>query len=305
MDPEVTDREPMDPRFRARQLEVARQAGRRRLKWILLVAAIVLLFVGGALLIRAPFLSVDQVHVSGAVYTDQAAVADIVDGLKGEPMLTLDTGSVARKLEALPWVLKARVEQDWPRDVRIELAERTPLAVYGATDGQWRVVDEEGRVLAALEGRPVDVLLLTGQGGPALAPGADVAEPLAGAVRIARALPPSLKARTLELAYTTRRAVRAPPPAEGHGAARVGRRHPRQAHRHPHGARQGRSEHARDARRPVAGQPRHEAILDRGHLVTVQKRERQLDITLDLNLRSRLRGVLRPAGGNGAALTRV
>ena len=59
----------MDPRFRARQLEVARQAGRRRLKWILLVAAIVLLFVGGALLIRAPFLSVDQVHGRAAPST--------------------------------------------------------------------------------------------------------------------------------------------------------------------------------------------------------------------------------------------
>jgi len=201
MEPEAPERPPIDPRFRARQLEVARQAGRRRLKWILVLVAIVVLLVGGALLIRAPFLSVDQVDVSGAVYTDRAVVADIVEELQGEPMLTLDTGAVARKLEALPWVLKARVERDWPRAVRVELAERTPLAVYGASDGIWRVVDEEGRVLTTLEGRPVEVLLLNGPG-PALQAGDTVSEPLAGAVRIARALPLSLRARTLELAFT-------------------------------------------------------------------------------------------------------
>ena len=47
--------------------------------------------------------------------------------------------------------------------MRIEVAERTPLAVYGATDGLWRVVDDNGTVLAKLEGRPVDVVLLTGE----------------------------------------------------------------------------------------------------------------------------------------------
>ena len=74
-------------------------------------------------------------------------------------------------------MLKARVEQDWPRGVRIEIAERTPLAVYGATDGLWRVVDDEGRVLAKLEGRPVEVLLLHGPRARRSEPGAMVPEP--------------------------------------------------------------------------------------------------------------------------------
>lgn len=201
MEPEAPERPPIDPRFRARRLEVAREAGRKRLKWILLAVVVFVLLAAGALIIRAPFLSVDSVEVNGVVYADAAAVADILDGLEGQPMLTLDTASITRRLEALPWVLDARVEREWPRGVRVEIAERTPLAVYGATDGLWRVVDDEGRVLVKLEGRPVEVLLLDG-GGPALEPGATVPETLAGAVRVARALPPSLKARTLALTVT-------------------------------------------------------------------------------------------------------
>jgi hypothetical protein len=60
-------------------------------------------------------------------------------------------------------------------------------------------VDTDGVVVANLEGRPVDVLLITGDS-PALQPGQRVPEHLDGAVRVARALPPSLKARTGEMA---------------------------------------------------------------------------------------------------------
>jgi cell division protein FtsQ len=198
--PESPPDSPIDPRFRARQVAVAREAGRRRLKWVIVAGVVVVLLAGSALLIRAPFLSVDEVSVSGASYADPAVVAAAVDAAMGEPILTLDTDAIVRRLEADPWVRAARVEKDFPRGVRIEVAERVPLAVYGATDGLWRVVDDEGRVLAKLEGRPVDVVLLAGQG-PAIEPGAVVPEAIAGAVRVASALPPTLKAKTLEIAF--------------------------------------------------------------------------------------------------------
>lgn len=197
--PETDERSPIDPRFEERRLAVSQAAGRRKLKWVLVAAFVVLLLVGAALLVRAPFLSVGRVTVSGATYTDPVALQEVVASIEGEPMLLLDEGALESRLEALPWVRRARVQRDWPQDVTIELAERTPLAVYGGSDGLWHVVDTDGVVVANLEGRPVDVLLITGDS-PALQPGQRVPEHLDGAVRVARALPPSLKARTGEMA---------------------------------------------------------------------------------------------------------
>ncbi len=196
--PETDDRPPIDPRFHARRLEVAKDAGRRRFKWFVLAAILVVVVIGGALLVRAPFLRIDDVTVSGVVYTDPAAIDAAIDAALDEPILTVDTGAIVAALEAQPWVLRARAERDFPSGLRIEVSERTPLAVYGATDGRWRVVDEQGRVLAILDGRPVDVVLVEGEG-PPLAPGESVPDALAGAVRTVRALPPTLKARTLSI----------------------------------------------------------------------------------------------------------
>jgi cell division protein FtsQ len=198
--PEAPEHSPIDPRFEARRLEVARAAGRRRLRWVLVAALVVVLMAGSYLAVRAPFLSVDRVDVSGAVYTDPVAIQAAVNAAMGQPMLTLDTAAITRLLESQAWVRQARVERDWPRGVRIEVDERVPLAVYGATDGRWRVVDDEGRVLAITTGRPVDYVLLAGQG-PPLPPGELVPDAIAGAVRVAQALPPSLKARTYEIAF--------------------------------------------------------------------------------------------------------
>jgi cell division protein FtsQ len=199
LDPPGTDESPIDPRFEERRLAVAKAAGRRKLRWIVAGAVVVLLLVGASLLVRAPFLSVTEVTVSGATYTDPGALQAIVASIDGEPMLLLDEGALEARLEALPWVRRARVQRDWPQGVTIELAERTPLAVYGGADGLWHVVDTDGVVVAKLEGRPVDVLLLVGEG-PVLEPGQRVPEHLDGAVRVARALPPTLKARTGEMA---------------------------------------------------------------------------------------------------------
>jgi cell division protein FtsQ len=197
--PSAPEQSPIDPRFEERRLAVARQAGRRRLKWLIIGLAVILLLIGAALLVRAPFLSVEDVEVSGAVYADPAAIAAITDSLEGEPMLLLDEGDVERRLEAIPWIRRAEVDREWPSRIRVELAERTPLAVYGGTDGAWHVVDTEGVVLATLAGRPVDVFLITGEW-PPLAPGQAVPPNLADAVRVARGLPPTLASRTLELA---------------------------------------------------------------------------------------------------------
>jgi len=189
---------PIDPRLNARRVEVRRQAGRRRLRWILPIVLVVALLAAAAMVLRSPLLSVGSVDVSGAVYTDQADVQKIVDGVKGKPMATVDLDSVTHRFEALPWVRRADVRRVWPRHVEVDLVERRPVAAYYAPDGSYRVLDGDGHVIVALAGEPVDVVALGGVG-PALDPGAAAPAPLAGAASVAADLPAELSSHIREI----------------------------------------------------------------------------------------------------------
>lgn len=104
------------------------------------------------------FASLANIEVKGMVRVGASDVAAI-SGLKaGRPLAKLDLDAVRRKLEADPWIADAKVSRSWPRRVRIELAERVPVARLGT--GKWVAVD--GVVLPP---RGTEVFpLLVGQG---------------------------------------------------------------------------------------------------------------------------------------------
>lgn len=199
--------EPIDPRFRARRIQVKRQAGRKRLRWFV-VAGVVAAVVGAALVVaRSPLLSARTVTVTGAVYTDEADVTALADDLEGEPLLGLDTADVAERFEALPWVKRADVRVEWPSGVRVDLFERRPATAFFAPDGRYRVIDRDGRVLAVLDGQPIDLVTVTGVG-PEVALGTTAPEDLVGAAAVAAALPSELRAHVLDLALGDDASVR-------------------------------------------------------------------------------------------------
>ncbi len=195
---------PIDPRLRARMISVRREAGRRRLKGVGIAAVVVAVLALLGLLLRLPILTVGTVRVTGAAYTDRALLDDVVRALNGSSMLTVDTASARRRLEANPWVKRVSVVKDWPRTIRIDIAERTPVAGYLGTDGQFRVLDDEGHVVAAIAGQPTayPAIVPTGRaigGGPPLAPGATAPQVLADAARLVQILPDELRAKVVEV----------------------------------------------------------------------------------------------------------
>ena len=72
-------------------------------------------------------------------------------------------GRRERELEAIPWVEDARVTTHFPHRATIEIRERTPVATYQGADGEYRVLDRDGRVLDVLDGHPIAILLITGR----------------------------------------------------------------------------------------------------------------------------------------------
>ena len=56
--------------------------------------------------------------------------------------------AIEDQLERSPWVAEARVATDFPHGASIEIRERVPIATYAGSDGRFRIIDVEGRVVA-------------------------------------------------------------------------------------------------------------------------------------------------------------
>jgi cell division protein FtsQ len=185
----------MDPRIRARRIANRRAEGRRRLVWVSIAVAAVLLVVAGIAVVASPIFDVRDVQVQGAVYTDPDVLAKVVDSIQGEAVLLVDTDAAERTLEAVPWVERARVTTDFPHLVRIDIRERKPIATFQGGDQRYRVIDVQGRVLDVIEGQPIAYMLVTGDN-PDTERGQFAGAPYASAAQLVVALPPDIRAVT-------------------------------------------------------------------------------------------------------------
>jgi cell division protein FtsQ len=152
----TTPAEGIDPRMQERRVAVteAQLARRRRLT---LLGVAVLSAVGILwLIVQSPFLSVQHVQVQGASAQTRLAVERAAAVKDGSALLFLDTGAVADRVEALPWVAHASVRRDLPDGITIKVEERLPVAWMRrpppagsppGTLGPVAVVDVSGRVL--------------------------------------------------------------------------------------------------------------------------------------------------------------
>lgn len=190
---------PMDPRIRRRRIEVRRDEGRKRLRILVGCAAVVLTALAAVGVSRSPLLDVDYVDVRGAEQTGRLELVAAA-GLGGHPaMLDVDTADVVRRVEALPWVLRASARLQWPGTVRVDITERRPAAVLPAGEGQWAVADVTGRVLQIgpekLPGLPV-----IGDVPPPERAGGTVAATAVPSLKVAAALPAPVRERIADVA---------------------------------------------------------------------------------------------------------
>jgi cell division septal protein FtsQ len=183
----------MDPRVRARRIAVRRAKGRKRLIWVAIGAAVVLVLVGAVAVLASSLFDVRVVRVQGAVYTDQAKLSAIIDGLKGDAILLVDTRQTERQLETIPWIESARVSTQFPHTVFVDIRERKPVATFIGSDGGYRVIDRDGRVLDVVQGVPIDYMLITGAN-PDVEQGQFAARPFASAAQLTLALPSEIRA---------------------------------------------------------------------------------------------------------------
>jgi cell division septal protein FtsQ len=192
----------IEPRLRQRRIGVRREASRKRIKWVVLGALGITVVLGILTVLGSGWFAIDDVEVSGAVYTDENRLQLVIDELDGTPVLLADTEAAERELEAIPWVEDARVRTNFPNSATIEIRERTPVATMAGIDGRFRVLDNKGRVLDVIDGQPVAFILLSGPSTLDLAAGQFAPVGPSWAAALVTKLTPTIRPRVISIEVT-------------------------------------------------------------------------------------------------------
>ena len=225
----------LDPRIEERRRRVAAElslteaeyAARTRRWRIACFAFALLTALAGAVVVQTPAFGVREVRVQGAARTGAAEVAAATGLTRRTPLARVDTGAVARRVAALPWVDTVRVRRQLPGTVAVAVTERVPVAVVacgadapaeagagGAGDACRALVDRTGRVLALAGEVPGEVdhpaagLPLVAGVPPAGMAGSQLAGDALAPLEVARLLPPALAPMVAEVVAGEDGAVR-------------------------------------------------------------------------------------------------
>jgi cell division protein FtsQ len=129
---------------------------------------------GWALLGNRVFV-VRSVTVTGTHLLAPAQVIAAADVSLGTPLLSVDTGAVTRRVEAIGDVASATVTEDWPDHLAITVTERVPAVAVRMADGEYDLVDPTGVVVRHTKAKPAALpLLVTSLPGSALRGNAEV-----------------------------------------------------------------------------------------------------------------------------------
>jgi cell division protein FtsQ len=182
----------IDPRIRERRVAVSRAKGRRRLRWMIGLLVVAALVVAAWAVTHSSLLDVDRVRVTGTEQATPAQVRHLAGVKPGDAILFVDTGAIARNVERVPWVDKARVERSLGGEVDIHVTERRPAAWARRAPDRVALVDAHGRVLADAAEPPPNLPEIAGL--PTVPePGHGVGPAIAA---VLEKLPPALGLRT-------------------------------------------------------------------------------------------------------------
>jgi cell division protein FtsQ len=143
---------------------------------------------------------VRSVTVTGTRLVTPAQVLAAADIGLGTPLVRVNAGAVAQRVEAIRQVASATVSKDWPDHVTIAVTERVPAVAVAMAGGGYDLVDPTGTIVRWARTRPAGLpLLLTSLAGGALRgdPGvaaaasvlSELSAPLAAAVSSVRVAP--------------------------------------------------------------------------------------------------------------------
>ena len=145
---------------------------------------------------HSPIFGARAVTVSGAVHSRRRGRASQA-GLAGHPpLLDVDPGAVAARIEQLPWVRRRRSTWQWPDGVHIAVTEEAPRSPWRPAGGRLGLGERRrtGRWPVS-PARPPGLVLADGPGGSPGGPGSMLPARDAAGLRVATTLPASFAAQ--------------------------------------------------------------------------------------------------------------
>lgn len=193
----------IDPRIRQRREQVERSRLQKRLRWLAAVAGVAVLAVLAVLALHTPLFEARVVTVVGAhPNTPTGAIVAAAGLAHRSPLISVDPGPAAARVESLPFIASARVTRHWPDGVTVTVTERRPVAAMAGPAASWSTLDGNGRTLAVTPGHPVlpQLIVSTVKGPVPPAPvGATVAPAADPGLLVARTLPPAFAGQVLSI----------------------------------------------------------------------------------------------------------
>lgn len=154
-------------RRRALRAEVRRfttRQRRRRMLWLGVAGAVVLLVAGTVGAAYSPLFAVRQLEIAGTTQLDAAALEDALAGQLGSPLALVDSSAVKAALVQFPLVESYTLEARPPDTLVVRIVERTPVGYVDSPAG-YTVVDAAGVSLSTTPETPPGVPALEISGG--------------------------------------------------------------------------------------------------------------------------------------------
>lgn len=144
---------PADKRFRRAHVTPAR----RRRPWtgrvwpIARAAAMLALLIYGtygaaSLALSAETLHITRITVTGNLRMSKGEVVALLEGLRGESMVTANLEGWRRKLLSSPWVADAAIRRVLPGTIAVSVSEREPMGIARLRDDLY-LIDQRGTIV--------------------------------------------------------------------------------------------------------------------------------------------------------------
>jgi cell division protein FtsQ len=153
---------PVDPRIHARRVEVEREQDRKQRRTLLAALSIFIVVGAGWLMVRAPFVDVDHIAVTGVPPGRAAAIVAASGVHRRDPMLFVSAGAVARRVNGVPGIGSAQVSREFPGTIRIHVHQLGVALWARNPSGGVALIGFDGRVQRDAPAPPPGAIELRG-----------------------------------------------------------------------------------------------------------------------------------------------